>query len=78
MLSKVAERVYWLARYIERVENTARLARIHSQLMFDLPKSVKLNWYTLVQITSNEDYFDQFYDVKTEKKLHENAFVRPG
>lgn len=67
LLSRVAERLYWLARYIERVENTARLSKIHSQLMFDLPKSVKLNWYTLVEITSNEDYFDEHYDARTEK-----------
>ncbi len=67
MLSRVAERVYWSARYIERVENTARLARVHSQLMFDLPKAVKLNWYTLVQITSNEAYFEENYDGRNEK-----------
>lgn len=67
MLSRVAERVYWLARYIERIENTARLAKVHSQLMFDMPKSVKLSWYTLIEITSNEDYFDEHYDTKTEK-----------
>lgn len=67
LLSRVAERLYWLARYIERVENTARLSKIHSQLMFDLPKSVKLNWYTLVEITSNEAYFDEHYDARTEK-----------
>lgn len=67
MLSRVAERVYWLARYVERVENTARLARVYSQLMFDLPKSSKLTWYTLVQITSNEDFFELNYEAKTEK-----------
>ncbi|BBP43711.1 alpha-E domain-containing protein [Thiosulfativibrio zosterae] len=67
MLSKVAERLYWSARYIERVENTARLAKVFSQLMFDLPKAVKLNWYTLVQITSNEVFFDTHYEAKTEK-----------
>ncbi|MDG6777299.1 alpha-E domain-containing protein [Thiomicrorhabdus sp. zzn3] len=67
MLSRVAERVYWLARYIERVENTARLAKVHSQLMLDLPKSVKLSWYSLVQITSNEAYFAANYDSRSEK-----------
>lgn len=67
MLSRVAERVYWAARYVERVENTARLARVYSQLMFDLPKAVKLNWYTLVQITSNEAYFEEHYEARTEK-----------
>lgn len=67
LLSSVAERLYWVARYVERVENSARLAKIHSQLMFDLPKSVKLNWYTLIEITSSEDYFDEHYDARTEK-----------
>lgn len=67
MLSRVAERLYWLARYIERIENTARLAQVHSQLMLDMPKSVKLSWYTLIEITSNEDFFDDHYDTKTEK-----------
>ncbi|WP_040727358.1 alpha-E domain-containing protein [Thiomicrorhabdus sp. Kp2] len=67
MLSRVAERIYWLARYIERIENTARLTQVHSQLMFDMPKSVKLSWYTLIEITSNEDFFEEHYDAKTEK-----------
>ncbi|NCN44223.1 MAG: alpha-E domain-containing protein [Piscirickettsiaceae bacterium CG_4_9_14_3_um_filter_43_564] len=67
MLSKVAERLYWFARYIERIENTARLAQVHSQLMLDMPKSVKLSWYTLIEITSNEAFFDKHYDIKTEK-----------
>ena len=67
MLSRVAERLYWLARYIERIENTARLAQVHSQLMLDMPKSVKLSWYTLIEITNNEDFFDEKYDAKTEK-----------
>ena len=67
MLSRVAERIYWLARYIERIENTARLTQVHSQLMFDMPKSVKMSWYTLIEITSNEEFFEEHYETKTEK-----------
>lgn len=67
MLSRVAERIYWLARYIERIENTARLAQSHSQLMLDMPKSVNVSWHTLIEITSNEDFFAENYDTKTEK-----------
>ena len=37
MLSSVAERVYWLGRYLERVENTARLINVYSAMLFDLP-----------------------------------------
>lgn len=67
MLSRVAERVYWLARYIERIENTARLVQTHSQLMLDMPKNVGLSWYTLIEITSNEAFFTDQYDAKTER-----------
>ena len=36
MLSRVAERLYWFARYVERVENTARLMLVRHQLILDL------------------------------------------
>ena len=38
MLSRVAERIYWAARYLERVEDSARLIDVHSQLLLDLPQ----------------------------------------
>ncbi len=69
MLSRVAERIYWLARYVERIENTARLVQTHSQLMLDMPKNVDLTWYTLIEITSNEDFFAEHYDTKTERNV---------
>ena len=37
MLSRVAERIYWMSRYLERAENTARLVSVYSQLLLDLP-----------------------------------------
>lgn len=58
MLSRVAERVYWQARYLERVENTARLLDVFSTLLMDLPKGTKLGWHTLVQITGTTEVFD--------------------
>ena len=33
MLSRVAENLYWMARYIERAEDTARLLSVNSHLM---------------------------------------------
>ncbi|GIR88404.1 MAG: hypothetical protein CM15mP86_18630 [Gammaproteobacteria bacterium] len=35
MLSRDAEHLYWLSRYVERVENTARLVNVNSELMLD-------------------------------------------
>ena len=37
MLSRDAEHLYWLSRYVERVENTARLINVNSELMLDFP-----------------------------------------
>lgn len=69
MLSKVAERVYWTARYLERVESTARLISIYDQLLFDLPRSVKLGWYNLITINELEQDFNAHYSVRDERNV---------
>lgn len=57
MLSRVAERLYWMARYIERAENTARLLNVYSLLMLDLPRGVGIHWRQLIAITSAHELF---------------------
>ena len=63
MLSRVANLVYWMARYLERAENTARIVDVNAQLVIDLqsrqaaddPKS----WEPLVYVTGdNEKFFE--------------------
>ncbi|UQB43507.1 alpha-E domain-containing protein [Thiomicrospira microaerophila] len=78
MLSRVAERVFWLARYIERVENTARMVLVHSNLMYDLPKKIDMSWYRLIELTSSETLFAQLYDNKTEKSVMQMLLVEPN
>ena len=36
MLSRVANLIYWTARYLERGENTLRLIDVNAQLVLDL------------------------------------------
>jgi len=36
MLSRVAENVFWLSRYLERVESTARLMHVHGNVVMDV------------------------------------------
>lgn len=62
MLSRVAERVYWLARYLERVENTARLVNVHSSLLMDLPEQMEINWFTPVTIFDAEQLYFSLHD----------------
>jgi len=48
MLSRVAENLYWFARYVRRAENMARLVGVGSQLQLDLPKSVRFMWQPMI------------------------------
>ncbi len=67
MLSRSAERLYWLARYLERTENTARLLSVYMNLMFDMPMDVQLSWRNLLTIFGAENVFLKLYDVPNEQ-----------
>ena len=69
MLSRVAERVYWQARYLERAENTARLLNVFSTLLLDLPVGTKLGWRSLVEITGTDEAFDAKYRQEVERSV---------
>ena len=61
MLSRVADSIYWLNRYIERAENVARFIDVNLQLMLDLPAGTTEQWAPLVYITGDEDLFQERY-----------------
>lgn len=69
MLSRVAERVYWQARYLERAENTARLLSVFSTLLLDLPPRTKLGWHSIVEITGTSEAFDDRYKQAVERNV---------
>ena len=50
MLSRVAQRIYWMCRYLERVENTARLLAVYGELLLDLPSDTELDWSVPLRI----------------------------
>jgi uncharacterized alpha-E superfamily protein len=58
MLARVAENIYWLARYLERAENTARLISVNANLMLDLQRGYELGWLPLIDITGSRLAFD--------------------
>ena len=69
LLSRVAERLYWAARYLERAEGTARIVREHSNVIVDLPLSVTPAWDHLLGITGNREGFDKRYDTGDETSI---------
>lgn len=69
MLSRVANNIYWLARYIERAENTARLINVNTHLLLDLPRKVRLGWAPIVQITGDETAFFTHFQEADERSV---------
>lgn len=69
MLSRVAENIYWLARYLERVEDTARLISVNSHLLLDFPEASGLGWSSLVTITGSEALFNAHYSQHDETSV---------
>lgn len=58
LLSRVAERLYWGARYVERAQCTARIVRTYTELMVDLPVSVHTSWEPLLAVAGSEVAFE--------------------
>jgi uncharacterized alpha-E superfamily protein len=69
MLSRSAERLYWLARYLERTESIARLVSVHMNLLMDLPKDVEMGWLQLVKINGAEQVFHEKYTAANEANV---------
>ena len=61
MLSRVANSIYWLNRYIERAENVARFVDVNVNLMLDLPAEITQQWQPLVSITGDVKLFKNRY-----------------
>ena len=61
MLSRVAESIYWMSRYIERAENVARFVDVNLQLILDQPVGMQAQWEPLVATTGDDEEFEERY-----------------
>jgi len=52
LLSRVADRMYWAARYVERAEDSARVLRAYGDVLADLP-TASSRWSPLVTISGS-------------------------
>ena len=54
MLSRVADSLYWMSRYLERAEHTTRLLDVNLNLMLDeTPASAERRWMRVLQALGN-------------------------
>jgi uncharacterized alpha-E superfamily protein len=67
MLSRVADSVYWMSRYVERAENVARFVDVNFQLMLDAPAGNDQQWEPLVATTGDHAQFTKRHGAATEE-----------
>lgn len=71
MLSRVANSIYWMSRYVERVENIARIVDVNLLLILENQIEVSEQWEPLVKITGDWDFFIQKYGKATRENVIE-------
>jgi uncharacterized alpha-E superfamily protein len=69
MLSRVADSVYWMSRYVERAENVARFIDVNFQLTLDGPISGGQQWEPLVNTTGDHEEFKKRLGVATQENV---------
>ena len=69
MLSRVANSIYWLSRYMERAENVARFIDVNLQMMLDLPSGSNQQWRPLVSISGDDAVFASRYAVASRENV---------
>jgi uncharacterized alpha-E superfamily protein len=76
LLARVADRLYWAARYLERAEDTARIIRAYHDLVVDFPGDVVLRWEPLAAIAGTVVSIDPDPDDVLDDYAGEYAVLR--
>jgi uncharacterized alpha-E superfamily protein len=67
MLSRVADSLYWLSRYVERAENTARILDVNLQVTLDSehtgPEDEKVDWQPILATLEDNKVFNEHYSI---------------
>jgi uncharacterized alpha-E superfamily protein len=69
MLSRVADSVYWMSRYVERAENVARFIEVNFQLTLDSPFVEEQQWEPLVNTSGDREDFAKRYGSGTQENV---------
>ncbi|MDF7822419.1 alpha-E domain-containing protein [Pontiellaceae bacterium B12227] len=71
MLSRVADSIYWMSRYLERAANTARFLEVSYHMNLDDEGEASEQWAPLVEITGDMKKFEARYgDASRENVMH--------
>ena len=61
MLSRVADSLYWINRYVERAENISRFVEVSEAMALDCPPGSAEPWLPLIDASGDRELFDELY-----------------
>lgn len=71
MLSRVANSIFWMNRYMERADNYARFVEVNMNLALDLPPDLPAQWEPLVVTTGDKEVFHDRWGEPTRDAVME-------
>jgi uncharacterized alpha-E superfamily protein len=69
MLSRLADSLYWMSRYVERAENVARFIDVNTWLSLDLPSGYQEQWSPLISTTGADVLFAKHYEEASKQNV---------
>ena len=69
MLSRVADSIYWINRYVERAENYARFLSVNINLSLDAPGLFTEQWEPILTATADSNTFKLYYDEASRENV---------
>ena len=71
MLSRVADSLYWINRYVERAENISRFFEVSAAMALDCPPGSAEPWQPLIDASGHRSLFDALYPGGGEQQVLE-------
>jgi hypothetical protein len=83
VLSRIADSLYWVSRYLERAANTARLVEINLLYLLEAEDALSpaAQWRPLLSVSGSEEAFAQCYpgaEITAPKWIGATLEYRPG
>src|SRR5512134_1557341 len=79
MLSRAAESLYWMSRYIERAEDLTRLLSVNFHALLDTGGAdAARRWRRLIVLTGDEEAFGQHYDTASARSVSQFMLWHPA
>jgi uncharacterized alpha-E superfamily protein len=69
MLSRVAESLYWINRYVERAENISRFVEVSEAMALDCPPGSAEPWLPLIEASGDRELFDKLHPSATPQDV---------